>query len=153
MSFEPRIVAFCCHYCAFAAADLAGVMRLQYPPNVKIIRLPCTGRVDVIHLVRAFEDGADGVFVAGCLEGNCHYIEGNLRAKRRVRYTQKLLDEVGIGGQRLDMFNMSSAEGPKFAQVASEFTERIRGLGPSPLSPVHEESRAEAGPVNMAGIA
>ena len=143
MSFEPKIVAFCCHYCAFAAADLAGVMRLQYPSNVKIIKLPCTGRVDVIHLMRTFEDGADGVFVAGCLEGNCHYMEGNLRAKRRVRYSQKLLDEIGLGGQRLDMYNMSSAEGPKFAQVAREFTERIRGLGPSPLSLARGKTEAE----------
>jgi len=153
MSFEPKIVAFCCHYCAFAAADLAGVMRLQYPPNVKIIKLPCTGRIDVIHLMRTFEDGADGIYVAGCLEGNCHYMEGNLRAKRRVRYTQQLLDQIGLGGARLEMYNMSSAEGPKFAQVAREFTERIRSLGPSPLKRGREEAEAAGERLEAVGTA
>lgn len=133
MSFEPQIIAYCCHYCAFAAADLAGVMRLQYPPNVKIIRVPCTGRVDVLHLLRAFEGGADGVFVAGCLEGQCHYLEGNLRAKKRVGYTKKLLDEIGLGADRLEMYNLSAAMGPRFAEIATEMTERVRALGPSPL--------------------
>ncbi len=80
-NFEPKIVAYCCDFCAFAAADLAGAMRLQYSPNVRIIRLPCTGKVDAIVIMKAFEEGADGVFVAGCLEGQCHYLEGNLRAK------------------------------------------------------------------------
>jgi coenzyme F420-reducing hydrogenase delta subunit len=132
--FEPKIVAYCCHYCAFAAADLAGTMRLRYPPNVLIVLLPCTGRVDILHLLKAFERGADGVMVAGCLEGNCHYLKGNLQAKRRVGHARKLLDAIGIGGERLAMFNMSSSEGPRFAQVATEMTERIKKLGPSPLS-------------------
>ena len=99
--FEPKIVAYCCNFCAFAAADLAGAMRVQYPPNVRIIRLPCTGKVDAIHLMKAFEDGADGVFVAGCLEGECHYLEGNLRAKKRVAYVKRLLSEVGTDPQRV----------------------------------------------------
>ncbi|MBI4320431.1 MAG: hydrogenase iron-sulfur subunit [Chloroflexi bacterium] len=130
--FEPQIVAFCCHYCAFAAADLAGSMRLQYPPNIKIIKIPCTGRVDAIHILKAFEYGADGVFVAGCLEGNCHYVEGNIFAKKRVNHLKKVLDEVGIDGNRLEMYNMSAAMGQRFAEVATEMTERIRQLGPSP---------------------
>ena len=131
--FEPRIVAFCCHYCAFAAADLAGSMRLHYPPNVLVVLLPCTGRVDVLHLMRAFERGADGVLVAGCLEGTCHFLEGTLQAIRRVAYTKQLLDAIGVGGARLEMFTLSSSDGPRFAEIATEMTERIRELGPSPI--------------------
>jgi coenzyme F420-reducing hydrogenase delta subunit len=132
-TFEPKIVAFCCHYCAYTAADLAGSMRLQYPPNIRVIRLPCTGKVDVLHLLKAFEDGADGVYVAGCMEGDCHFINGNFRAKKRVQYAKKLLDEIGFGGDRLEMYNMSAAMGPRFAAVAAEMVERIKKLGPSPL--------------------
>jgi len=128
-----EVVAFCCFYCAYAAADLAGVMRLSYPPNVKVVLLPCTGGVDPLYILRAFEAGADGVFVAGCLEGQCHYQVGNLQAKSRVRYLKRLLDETGIGGERLEMFNLSSAQGPRFAEVAREMTERITALGPSPV--------------------
>ncbi len=128
--FEPKIVAFCCNFCAFAAADLAGAMRLQYPPNVRIIRLPCTGKVDAVVLMKAFEDGADGVFVAGCLEGQCHYLEGNLRAKKRVAYVKKLLAEVQIEPDRIEMFNLSSAMGNRFAEIVEEMTERIKKLGP-----------------------
>ncbi len=130
-NFEPKIVAFCCNFCAFAAADLAGAMRLQYPPSVRIIRLPCTGKVDGIHLMKAFEEGADGVFVAGCLEGQCHYLEGNLRAKKRVQYIKRLLTEVGIDPERIDMFNLSSAMGGRFAEIVEEMTERIKQLGPT----------------------
>ncbi len=133
--FEPRIVAFCCHYCAFAAADLAGSMRLQYPPAVRIVKLPCTGRVDVIHMLKAFEAGADAVFIAGCLEGECHYLKGNLRAKKRVAYARKLLAEAGVEPERLEMFNLSSAMGGRFAEIVGEMTERARKLGPSPLRP------------------
>ncbi len=131
--FEPQIVGYCCHYCAFAAADLAGSMRLRYPTNVLVVKMPCTGRVDVLYLLRAFERGADGVFVAGCLEGACHFMEGNLQAKRRVQYAKQILDEIGVGGDRLEMYNLSSSDGPRFAQIATEMTERIRELGPSPI--------------------
>jgi len=131
--FEPKIVAFCCHYCAYSAADLAGSMRLQYPPNVRVVRLLCTGKVDPIFFLKAFEGGADGVFVAGCMEGDCHFLQGNYRAKKRVHYAKKLLDEVGIGGERLEMFNMSAGEGTKFAAAVEAMTERIKKLGPSPL--------------------
>ena len=129
--FEPKIVAFCCNFCAFAAADLAGAMRLQYQPNVRIIRLPCTGKVDAIHLMKAFEDGADAVFVAGCLEGECHYLEGNLRAKKTVAYVKRLLAEVQIEPERLEMFNLSSAMGGRFAEIVEEITERAMKLGPT----------------------
>jgi coenzyme F420-reducing hydrogenase delta subunit len=140
--FQPRIVAFCCQYCAYAAADLAGSMRLQYPPNVRVIRLLCTGKTDPIYFLKAFEGGADGVFVAGCMEGNCHFLEGNLRAKKRVHYAKRLLDEVGIGGERLEMYNMSAGEGAKFAAAAEEMTARIKGLGPSPLKVAGEHLEA-----------
>ncbi len=129
--FEPTIIAYCCNFCAFAAADLAGAMRLQYPANVRIIKLPCTGRVDAIILLKAFEDGADGVFVAGCLEGECHYLEGNLRAKKKVAYVKKLLAEVQIEPERTEMFNLSSAMGGRFAEIVEEMTERIKKLGPT----------------------
>jgi coenzyme F420-reducing hydrogenase delta subunit len=132
-NFEPRIFAYACIYCAFAAADLAGSMRLQYPPNVKIVKLPCTGKLDILHVLKAFESGADGVFVAGCLEGNCHFLKGNLRAKKRVEYAKMLLKDAGLEPERLEMFNMSSAMGVKFADVARTFTDRIRALGPSPM--------------------
>ena len=131
-SFEPRIVAFQCHYCAFAAADMAGSMRLQYPPNVRNIRLPCTGKLDAGHLLRAFEEGADGVMIAGCEEGSCHFLKGNLIAKSRVNWVKTLLAKVGIEPERLHMYNLSSAMGPRWAAIVTEFVERIRGLGPSP---------------------
>ena len=132
--FEPKIVAYCCNFCAFAAADLAGAMRLQYPPGVRIIRLPCTGKVDAILLMKAFEEGADAVFVAGCLEGECHYLEGNLRARKRVAYVKRLLSEVGIEPERIEMFNLSSAMGGRFAEIVEEMTQRVKELGPSCIS-------------------
>lgn len=136
--FEPKIVAFCCNFCAFAAADLAGAMRLQYSPSVRIIRLPCTGKVDAFVLMKAFEDGADAVFVAGCLEGQCHYLEGNLRAKKRVAYVKRLLAEVDIEPERIDMFNLSSAMGGRFAEIVEEMTERAKKLGPTYSNGVKE---------------
>jgi coenzyme F420-reducing hydrogenase delta subunit len=108
-------------------------MRLTYPTNVKVLKVPCTGRVDVIHILKAFENGADGVYVAGCLEGECHYLVGNLRAKKRVGYAKQLLEECGIGGERVAMYNLSSAQGQRFAAIALEMTEKIRQLGPNPV--------------------
>jgi coenzyme F420-reducing hydrogenase delta subunit len=133
--FEPKIVAFCCFYCAYSAADLAGTMRLQYPPNVRLIEMPCSGKIDPRVLLAAFEAGADGVYVAGCIEGDCHFLKGNLRAKKRVARIKALLDEIGVGGARLEMFNLSASMGPRFAEIAREMTERVRQLGPSPLRP------------------
>ena len=134
MDRKPIIVAFCCHYCAYAAADLAGSMRLQYPANVRVLRLPCTGKIEVNYLLAAFERGVDGVIVAGCLEGGCHFQEGNLRARRRVERTQQILSEIGLEPQRLEMYNLSSAEGNRFAEIVTEMSERIAQLGPSPLN-------------------
>ena len=131
--FEPRILAFCCKYCAYAAADFAGSMRLSYPANIKIIQIPCTGRIDIVHLLRAIEDGADGVYVAGCLEGDCHFVTGNLRARKRVNYVKKTLQELGIEPERVEMFNLSSAMGPRFAEIANEMADRIKKLGPTPV--------------------
>jgi coenzyme F420-reducing hydrogenase delta subunit len=108
-------------------------MRLQYPTNVRVIQLPCSGRVDILHLLKAFEDGADGVYVAGCMEGDCHFLTGNYKARRKVNYVKEVLKSLGIEPERIEMFNMSSAEGPRFAQIASEFTQRIKELGPSPV--------------------
>jgi len=108
-------------------------MRLDYPANIKIIRVPCTGKVDLMYLLSAIQKGADGVYVVGCLEGTCHYNEGNLRARERVMHAQKLLEEVGIDGDRVRMYNLSSGEGPTFAAYAKEMTEHIKKLGPNPL--------------------
>jgi len=108
-------------------------MRLQYPSNVKIISVPCTGKVDVIHLLRAIQMGADGVYVVGCLEGACHYNEGNFRARERVEHVRTLLEEIGMEGDRVRMYNLSSGEGPTFAAYAKEMTEHILSLGPNPL--------------------
>jgi len=139
--FEPEIIAFCCEYCSYAAADLAGSMRLSYPANVKIVKVPCTGRFDIIHALKALEAGADGVFAFGCLEGNCHFEVGNLRAKKRIGYLRCVLDECGIGGERVGMYNMSSAMGTQFAQAAREITEKIRGLGPNPVKAARAVNR------------
>jgi len=138
MEREPVVLAFCCHYCAYAAADMAGSMRLKYPPTVRILRLPCTGKVEVNYILAAFERGADGVIVAGCLEGGCHFQEGNLRARRRVERARELLGEIGLEPERLEMFNLSSSEGPRFAEIVTEMSERIARLGPSPLQPDRE---------------
>ena len=109
-------------------------MRLEYPANIKIIRLPCTGKIDVIHLLRAIQKGADGAYVVGWLDGTCHYNEGNYRARERVEHVKMLLDEIGIEGDRVRMYNLSSGEGPTFAAYAKEMTEHIKALGPNPLN-------------------
>lgn len=108
-------------------------MRLSYPTDIKIIRVPCTGKVDLIHILHAFEKGADGVCVIGCLEGDCRFKNGNLQAKKRVKQAQSILDAVGVDGQRVQMYNLSSGEGPKFAHFAQEMDKNIRELGPNPI--------------------
>ena len=132
--FEPKLVAFCCHYCAYASADLAGSMRLQYPPNVKIIRTPCTGRLEVEYYMKAFENGADGVLVAGCLEGGCHFIEGNLIAKKRVKSIQTILEESGIEKERLRMINNSAAMAKNLVDSINDMIKAVKQLGPSPVN-------------------
>jgi heterodisulfide reductase subunit A len=132
-NFEPKILAFCCHYCAYSSADLAGSMRIQYPPNVRIIRTPCTGRLETEYFMKALENGADGVLVAGCLEGGCHFVEGNLCAKRRVNYTREILEEIGIEKDRLRMVNVSAAMARPLADTIIDMVETVRKLGPSPI--------------------
>ena len=132
--FEPQIVAFCCLHCAYAAADLAGGSRCGYPSSIKIIAVPCTGRVDSLHLVKALEDGADGVMVAGCLPGRCHFQTGNLHANQRVEHVRSLLEEIGLEADRVRMINVSAGMGVQFAERAKEMAETITALGPNPLS-------------------
>jgi F420-non-reducing hydrogenase iron-sulfur subunit len=131
--WEPDIIAFCCRHCAYAAADLAGSLRLGYPASIKVVEVPCTGKFDVLHAMRAFEAGADGVLVAGRLEGECHYQVGNLYARQRVEYVQKLLDEIGLNGRRIQMINLSAAMAAQFARAAAEMTGEIKRIGPNPL--------------------
>ncbi len=140
--FEPLIIAFCCHYCAYAAADLAGALRLQYPASARVVKIPCTGKLDVGMVLDAFEHGADGVMVAGCLEGDCHYQVGNLAARRRVEYAQTLLARIGFEPERVRMFNMSSAMGKQWADAVQAMDETVRKLGPSPL---HNSAPVEVG--------
>jgi F420-non-reducing hydrogenase iron-sulfur subunit len=108
-------------------------MRLQYPPNLRIIEVPCTGKVDILHLLQAFEQGADGVMVVGCMEGDCHYMVGNLHAKTRVKRAKEILDTVGLGAERVAMYNLSSGMGGRFAEIVTEMTNKILELGPSPI--------------------
>ncbi len=108
-------------------------MRLEYPTDIKIILVPCTAKVDIIHILRAFEKGADGVYVVGCMEGSCLFISGNIRARKRVEQAQTILDKVGVGGERVRMYNLSAGEGTLFAQFAVEMDEKIRELGPNPV--------------------
>jgi coenzyme F420-reducing hydrogenase delta subunit len=108
-------------------------MRLHYPASIRIIRVPCTGKVDIIHILRSFEKGADGVSVVGCMEGDCHFNKGNFRARKRVEQAQKLLDDIGIGGERVRMYNLSSSEAPLFVEYAKEMSEKILELGPNPI--------------------
>jgi F420-non-reducing hydrogenase iron-sulfur subunit len=128
--YEPRIVAFLCNWCAYAGADLAGTQRLSYPPNVRVIRLMCTGRVDPGFIVEAFLEGADGVIVAGCHPGECHYEHGNRLAERRMTTLQHLLDFIGVEEARVRLTWVSAAEGRKFAQLVETTVEELRALGP-----------------------
>jgi F420-non-reducing hydrogenase iron-sulfur subunit len=131
--FEPRIVAFACNWCSYAGADLAGVSRLQYPPNIRTIRVMCSGRVGPGFILRAFERGADGVFVSGCHIGDCHYGFGNRMAEKQVETAMHLIELLGLEPDRLRLEWISASEGEKFASSIREFVERIKQLGRSPL--------------------
>ena len=130
--FEPKVVAFCCNWCSYAGADLAGVSRMQYPPNARVIRIMCTGRLEPEFILRAFELGADGVLVAGCHIGDCHYVSGNERAKEKIAMTAELLDVLGIDKKRLRLEWISASEGRIFADTMKDFVDKIKELGPSP---------------------
>jgi F420-non-reducing hydrogenase iron-sulfur subunit len=128
--FEPKIIGFCCNWCSYAGADLAGVSRLQYPPNLKMIRVMCSGSVSPEHILEAFHHGADGVFIGGCHPGDCHYMSGNHKTQRKVSLLKELLSQFGLEPERLRLDWVSAAEGQRFAQVITDFTEEIRKLGP-----------------------
>ncbi|MBS3818633.1 hydrogenase iron-sulfur subunit [bacterium] len=132
--FEPKIIAFACNWCTSAGADLAGTSRMKYQPNSTIIRVMCSSRVDPQHILRAFKQGADGVFVGGCHPGDCHYLTGNYNTLRRVKLLKKMMQDMGIDPQRLQLEWVSAAEGQKFVQVINEFTDKIRKLGALNLS-------------------
>lgn len=138
-TFEPEITVFTCIYCGYMSADTAGALRLQYPPNIKLVKLPCTGKTDIGYILQAFEQGADGVYVVGCPMGNCHHVRGNERGQARVEQAKKLLDDIGLDGDRLEMFFVSGGMGATFAHHAHEMTERIRSLGPNPLKELRKE--------------
>jgi len=128
--FEPLIVAFLCNWCSYAGADLAGTSRLKYPPNLRVIRVMCSGRLNPLFVVQAFRKGADGVLVAGCHPGECHYIEGNYHTRRRFAMMKPLLEYMGIESERLQLHWVSASEGPRFADVVTRMTEEIRAIGP-----------------------
>jgi F420-non-reducing hydrogenase iron-sulfur subunit len=134
-NFEPKIVAFCCNWCSYAGADLAGTSRIQYSPNIRIIRVMCSGRVSPFLILKALSVGADGVLVLGCHPGDCHYIEGNYKTMRRIPLLKKMLKQFGVEEERLRMEWVSASEGAKFAEVANNFTQAIKNLGPSSLGP------------------
>lgn len=128
--FEPKIIVFACSWCSYAGADMAGVSRFAYPVNVRIVRVMCTGRVDPSFIIKAYLDGADGVLVAGCHPGDCHYLEGNLRAKKRIDNTLEVLKILGFEVDRLRLEWISASEGKRFSLVMTQFTDQVRALGP-----------------------
>lgn len=130
-NWEPKILVFACNWCTYAGADLAGLSRLQYPPNIRILRVPCSGRVNPQFVIRAFQRGVDGVLVAGCHPGDCHYVTGNYFTRRRYLLMQRLLQFIGIDAERFQTRWISGSEGPKFQQVVTEITEEIRAMGPN----------------------
>jgi F420-non-reducing hydrogenase iron-sulfur subunit len=133
--FEPKIIGFLCNWCAYAGADLAGVSRIQYPPNIRIIRVMCSGRMDPAFVLEAFKDGADGVLVAGChLPSDCHYISGNFKALRRITLLKRVLEDFGIEPQRLRLEWISASEGDKFAAVVRDMVAEVKKLGPNPMA-------------------
>jgi len=142
-NFEPKIVAFCCNWCSYAGADLAGTSRIQYSPNIRVIRVMCSGRVNPLFVLKALSIGADGVLVLGCHPGDCHYIEGNYKTMRRIPLLKKMLKQLGIEEERVRLEWVSASEGAKFAEIANNFTQTIKTLGPSSLGPFKQNSEEE----------
>ena len=131
--FEPNIIGFLCNWCSYAGADLAGTSRIKYPPNIKSIRVMCSGRVDPVFILEALKKGADGVLVAGCHLGDCHYQSGNYKTNRRIKLLKKLLAGMGVEPERVRFEYISASEGQKFAQVVTDFVDELKKLGPSPV--------------------
>ncbi len=136
--FEPKIVGFLCNWCTYAGADLAGTSRMQYPPNMRPIRVMCSGAVDSVYIVRALLEGADGVFLGGCHPGDCHYVSGNYKARRRMVLFNSIMKSLGLDDSRVWLRWISAAEGRKFADTITEFTEHLRAKGPSPFKTIWE---------------
>ena len=128
--FKPQIVAFCCSNCASSAAEVAEGMKMALPDNVKVIQVPCTGRIEVLHLLKPFEEGADGVYIAGCQEDSCQYVNGITKAAKRVEHVRKILEEMDIEPARIDLFNLSAGRGQEFVNVAHQMMGKIKELGP-----------------------
>jgi F420-non-reducing hydrogenase iron-sulfur subunit len=131
--FEPNIIGFLCNWCSYAGADLAGTSRIKYPPNIKSIRVMCSGRVDTIFILEALKKGADGVLVAGCHPGDCHYQSGNYKTNRRIKLLKKLLNDLGLEPERVRFEYISASEGGKFAEVVTDFVDELKKIGPNPL--------------------
>jgi len=134
--FEPNIIGFLCNWCSYAGADLAGTSRIKYPPNIKSIRVMCSGRVDTVFILEALKKGADGVLVAGCHPGDCHYQSGNYKTNRRIKLLKKLLGEMGVEPQRVRFDYVSASEGHKFASVVTEFVDELKKIGPNPVKEI-----------------
>jgi F420-non-reducing hydrogenase iron-sulfur subunit len=130
MAWEPKIVGFLCNWCSYRGADLAGISRLKFSPNVRVIRVPCSARVEPAFVLKAFESGADGVLILGCHPGDCHYVEGNYKTMRRVPLLKKMLAQLGIEEERVRLDWVSASEGEKFASVVDDITKKVRALGP-----------------------
>ncbi len=128
--FEPKIIGFLCNWCSYTGADLAGTSRLQYPPNLRVIKVMCSGRVNPQFILKAFQEGADGVLVSGCHPGDCHYLEGNYHARRKLPLLKDLMEFMGVDPERFQMSWVSASEGPKFAEVVTRFTGKIKEMGP-----------------------
>ena len=143
MSFEPKIVGFLCNWCSYAGADLAGTSRIQYRPNIRIIRVMCSARVDPTFIVKALAQGADGVLVCGCHPGDCHYSEGNHKTMRRFPLLKKLLSDLGVEDERVRLEWVSASEGQHFADIVNDMTERIKMLGPSRIPGLLQADRIE----------
>lgn len=133
MEFEPKIIAFVCNWCTYAAADLAGTSRIQYPPNVRIIRLMCSGAIDPVYVLKALLEGADGVLIGGCHPGDCHYQNGNYKARRRIAILKTILKNLGIPDERLQLKWISASEGRLFAETITTMVEDLKKQGPSPF--------------------
>ncbi len=130
MAFEPKIVGFLCNWCSYAGADLAGTSRMKYAPNVRVIRVMCSGRVEPAFVLKAFKEGADGVLICGCHPGDCHYMEGNYKAARRIPLLKKMLSQFGIEEERVRLEWVSAAEGDRFASIVNDMTKKVKELGP-----------------------
>lgn len=146
--YEPVVIAFVCTYCSYTAADLAGSLRLEYPTNVRIVKMTCTGKTDPIVLLRAFEKGADAVLVAGCMEGDCHFLRGNLRGKAWVAFTRERLEAIGLEPERLAFYHVAASDAAGWVNAVTEMTDIARKLGPSPFNPKFDKKGDTPAPSN-----